>query len=134
MNNKGLMIIIVLFVIIIVYSIYNSYINSNNEGYKKITFEEMYKIINKSNSNDYVVLDVRTNEEYNESRIPGSILIPDYEINKAENIISNKEQVIFVYCRSGRRSKGAVLNLIKMGYAKIYDVGGIIDYPYDLEN
>lgn len=133
MNNKVLIVVVVILAIIVVYSIYNSYVNSSNGKYNKITFEEMYKIINKSNSNDYVVLDVRTNEEYKESRVPGSLLIPDYEIDKAENIISNKEKVIFVYCRSGRRSKGATLNLLKMGYVNIYDVGGIVDYPYELE-
>ncbi len=80
----------------------------------------------------YVLLDVRTEEEYREKRIPGSVLIPDYELaQRAEAELPDKRQVIFVYCRSGRRSEAAARKLVEMGYNHVYDIGGIIDWPYE---
>lgn len=83
---------------------------------------------------DYIILDVRTREEYDEIHIPGAILIPDYEIKeKATDILKDKNQLILVYCRSGRRSKIAANSLIEMGYTNIREFGGIIDWPYETE-
>lgn len=82
----------------------------------------------------YVILDVRTEEEYAEGHIPGAILIPDYEITqKAESILADKDQKILVYCRSGRRSKNAAEALLALGYTNIWEFGGIIDWNYDIE-
>ena len=82
----------------------------------------------------YVILDVRTEEEYNESHIPDAILIPDYEIMaKAEQVLTDKEQLILVYCRSGRRSKNASQALAELGYTNVKEFGGIIDWPYETE-
>ena len=83
---------------------------------------------------DYVILDVRTEEEYNESHIPNAVLIPDYEImEKAEQVLPDKDQLILVYCRSGRRSKNASQALAELGYTNIKEFGGIIDWPYETE-
>ncbi len=80
-----------------------------------------------------IILDVRTQEEYDESHIEGAILIPDYEISeKAEELLTDKDAVILVYCRSGRRSALAAKVLSELGYSQIYDFGGIIDWPYDV--
>ena len=80
---------------------------------------------------DYVILDVRTEEEFNEAHIEGAVLIPDYEISaKAESILTDKEQLILVYCRSGRRSKNAAKELATLGYKNVKEFGGIIDWPY----
>lgn len=80
---------------------------------------------------NYIILDVRTEDEYNEFHIENAINIPDYEIgNKAESILKDKDQTIFVYCRSGRRSKGAAKELVKLGYTNIIEFGGIIDWHY----
>lgn len=79
-----------------------------------------------------ILLDVRTEEEYNEKRIPGSILIPVEGIDSdAPAKLTDKAAVIFVYCRSGRRSAIAVEVLTLMGYTKVYDLGGIEDWPYE---
>ena len=79
----------------------------------------------------YVILDVRTPEEFAEGHIEGAILIPDYEIGeKAENILTNKDQLILVYCRSGRRSKNAANELATLGYTNIKEFGGINDWKY----
>ncbi len=83
---------------------------------------------------DYVILDVRTQEEFDEGHIPGAILIPDYEIKeKAETALPDKNQLILVYCRSGRRSKLAAEQLEILGYTRIREFGGIIDWPYTIE-
>lgn len=83
---------------------------------------------------DYVILDVRTEEEYNESHIPNAVLIPDYEImEKAEQQLPDKNQLILVYCRSGRRSKNAAQALAELGYSNVKEFGGIIDWQYETE-
>ena len=81
----------------------------------------------------YIIIDARTQEEYNQGHIPGAILIPEYEIaDCAEKELSDKDQLILVYCRSGRRSKIAAEELAKLGYANVKEFGGIIDWEYDI--
>ncbi len=83
----------------------------------------------------YVLLDVRTAEEYAEKRIEGAILIPiepaDEIKARASEELPDKSAVILVYCRSGRRSKLAAEELCAMGYTHVYEFGGINDWPYD---
>ena len=82
---------------------------------------------------DYIIIDARTQSEYDEGHIPGAILIPEYEIaERAERELPNKKQLILVYCRSGRRSKIAAEELVKLGYTNIKEFGGIIDWEYDI--
>ncbi len=69
-----------------------------------------------------------------EGHIPGAILIPYTEIeNKAIELIPDKDKLILVYCRSGRRSKIAAESLAKLGYTNVKEFGGIIDWPYEVE-
>ena len=104
----------------------------NDTVYENITAKEAKRIMDTQTG--YVILDVRTQEEYDEKHIPEAILIPDYEIHeKAEGILMDKSQLILVYCRSGRRSKLAAENLLKLGYTNIKEFGGIIDWPYETE-
>lgn len=82
----------------------------------------------------YIILDTRTQEEYDEGHIPGAIVISHDEIlEKAESVLTDKNQLILVYCRSGRRSKLAAEDLVKLGYTNIKEFGGIIDWPYEVE-
>ena len=82
----------------------------------------------------YIILDTRTQEEYDEGHIPGAILIPYDEVaQKAEGVLTDKNQLILVYCRSGRRSKIAAQALVELGYTNIREFGGIIDWPYEVE-
>ncbi len=105
---------------------------NGGDAFMSITAKEAKEIM-ESESN-YVVLDVRTQEEYEEGHIAGAVLIPDYEIaERAEERLTNKEQLILVYCRSGRRSKSAAAELTAMGYKNIREFGGILDWPYDIE-
>ena len=97
-----------------------------------ITAEEAKQIMDSEEG--YIILDVRTQEEYDQGHIPNAILIPDTEIkNKAEEVMTDKDQLILVYCRSGRRSKLASEILVELGYTNIKEFGGIIDWPYEVE-
>ncbi|MBU3113451.1 rhodanese-like domain-containing protein [Clostridium lacusfryxellense] len=81
-----------------------------------------------------ILLDVRTIEEYEAGHIKGSTLIPVDNLKKeSENSLKDKGMPIFVYCRSGSRSLKAANILIKQGYNKVYNLGGINDWPYDVE-
>ena len=81
----------------------------------------------------YIIIDARTQEEYDEGHIPGAILIPEYEIaDRAEKELTDKGQLILVYCRSGRRSKIAAAELVKLGYTNVKEFGGIIDWEYEI--
>ena len=81
----------------------------------------------------YIIIDARTQEEYDQGHIPGAILIPEYEIaDRAEKELPDKDQLILVYCRSGRRSKIAAENLVKLGYTNVKEFGGIIDWEYEI--
>ncbi len=100
--------------------------------YVNITAEEAKQIMDSEDG--YIILDVRTQEEYDQGRIPGAILIPDTEIEaRAEEVLTDKDQLILVYCRSGRRSKIAAEALVELGYTNIKEFGGIIDWPYEVE-
>ena len=97
-----------------------------------ITAEEAKKIMDSEEG--YIILDTRTQEEYDEGHIPGAIVISYDEIEeKAEKMLPNKDQLLLVYCRSGRRSKIAAEALVKLGYTNIKEFGGIIDWPYEVE-
>ena len=121
--------------LIILASCGNNNTAENNTGgneYMNITAEEAKEIMD--NEEDYIILDVRTQEEYDEGHIPGAVLIPDYEIGeKAPEILTDKDKLILVYCRSGRRSKEASKALADMGYTNIKEFGGIIDWQYPTE-
>ena len=106
----------------------------NDQGavYVNITAEEAKRIMD--NEEGYIILDVRTQEEYNEGHIPGATQISHEEIaEKAEKVLTDKDQLILVYCRSGRRSKLAAEALVELGYTNIKEFGGIIDWPYEVE-
>ena len=106
--------------------------NLQKVDYVNITAEQAKEIMDTHQG--YVILDTRAQEEYDESHIPGAILIPHDEIlQKAEAVLTDKDQLILVYCRSGRRSKLAAADLVKLGYTNIKEFGGIIDWPYEVE-
>lgn len=100
--------------------------------YRNITAEDARKIMDSEEG--YVILDVRTQAEYDEGHIPGAVLIPNTEIeDRAEEELPDKDQLILVYCRSGNRSKKAAQALAALGYTNIREFGGILDWPYEVE-
>ena len=99
-------------------------------SYEQITPEQAKSIMD--TESDYIIIDARTDEEFAEGHIKGAILIPEYEIaDRAEKELKNKDALILVYCRSGRRSKIASEELVKLGYTNVKEFGGIIDWPYE---
>ena len=106
--------------------------NDQEAVYVNITAEEAKQIMDSEEG--YIILDVRTQEEYDQGHIPGAIVISHEEIEeKAEEVLTDKDQLILVYCRSGRRSKIAAEALVELGYTNIKEFGGIIDWPYEVE-
>ena len=100
--------------------------------YEQITPEEAKKIMD--SGEEHIILDTREQDEFDEGHIPKAILIPYTEIeNKAIELIPDKDKLILVYCRSGRRSKIAAEALSKLGYTNVKEFGGIIDWPYEVE-
>lgn len=100
--------------------------------YEQITAEEAKKIMD--SGEEHIILDTREQDEFDEGHIPGAILIPYTEIeNEAEAMLPDKDKLILVYCRSGRRSKIAAESLSKLGYTNIKEFGGIIDWTYEIE-
>ena len=100
--------------------------------YVNITAEEAKRIMDSEEG--YIILDVREQDEYDAGHIPGAILIPYTLIEeKAAEMLPEKDQLILVYCRSGRRSKIAAEALLELGYTNIKEFGGIIDWPYETE-
>ena len=100
--------------------------------YVNITAEEAKRIMDTEEG--YIILDVREQDEYDAGHISGAILIPYTQMEeKAEEVLTDKDQLILVYCRSGRRSKIAAEALVELGYTNIKEFGGIIDWPYEVE-
>ena len=105
--------------------------NGGSATYDQISGAEAKTLMDSENG--YIIIDARTQSEYDEGHIPGAILIPEYEIaDRAENELPDKNQLILVYCRSGRRSKIAAEELVKLGYTNVKEFGGIIDWEYEI--
>ena len=105
--------------------------DGNSATYEQITAEEAKTIMD--TEQDYIIIDARTEEEFVEGHIENAILIPEYEIaERAEAELPDKDALILVYCRSGRRSKIASEELVNLGYTNVKEFGGIIDWPYEV--
>ena len=103
----------------------------NSAIYEQITAKEAKEIMD--TETDYIIIDARTEEEFAEGHIENAILIPEYEIkDRAEKELPDKDALILVYCRSGRRSKIASEELVNLGYTNVKEFGGIIDWPYEV--
>ena len=101
--------------------------------YKSVSMDEGLKMM--TESCEYILLDVRRPDEFAAGHIPGAVLFTNELMTKAdaEKLLQNKNQRIFVYCRSGRRSKEASQKLVDYGYSNVIEIGGILDYKSDIE-
>ena len=100
-------------------------------GYQQVSMEEGLELI-KADS-EYILLDVRRTDEFEEGHIPGAINIPNESIGTEEIAeLPDKNQTIYVYCRSGNRSKQASQKLVDLGYTNVIEFGGIIDYSGEI--
>ena len=102
-------------------------------SYTQISMEEAVAMM--ATEENYIILDVRTTEEFAEKHIPNAINIPNETIGSEELAeLPDKNQLILVYCRSGNRSKQASEKLVALGYTNIYEFGGINNWTGELEN
>lgn len=93
-------------------------------GYRQVTTAEAVNIM--QTEENYVILDVRTAQEFASGHIPGAVLLPNETIGTEDNhLLPDKDQLILVYCRSGNRSKQAAEKLAQLGYTNIVEFGGI---------
>lgn len=107
----------------------------NSSAYTKISPQQA-KFIMDNDAYNCIIIDVRSLEEYTSGHIQNAVSLPN-ELIQAESpqinaILPDKEQAVLVYCRSGKRSKQASDKLVALGYTHIYDIGGIIDWPYEV--
>ncbi len=109
----------------------DSQADSGNNPVSKISAEDLKSMMDQESA--LIIVDVRTPEEFAEGYIPGAVNIPDTEIEAAaEDVLLDKAAMIVVYCRSGRRSAVSAKTLSELGYTNVYDLGGILDWPYDI--
>lgn len=96
-----------------------------------MTYKELY---DKAKANILVIVDVRTKEEYDEGHIPGARHCDlQHLLKDAPHILKSKDETYYVYCQTGFRSQMAVMQLNMMDYKDVHDMGGIVDWPYDIE-
>ena len=111
--------------------IYNK-VKISEDKYKSITMDEAKEIF--AEAGDYIILDVRRADEYAEGHIPGAVNLANEAIGATQPAeLPEKDKVIYVYCRSGRRSKEAAAKLAALGYRNIIECGGILDWTGDIE-
>jgi rhodanese-related sulfurtransferase len=103
-----------------------------NAGYTTITAQEAKARMD--SGDDLIIVDVRTQAEYASGHVPGAVLIPNETISdQMPALLPDLDAEVLLYCRSGNRSAQAAKKLAAMGYTRIYDFGGIIDWPYETE-
>lgn len=107
--------------------------DKKDDGYTQISYEEAKKMIDERD--DIIILDVRTQEEFEGGYIRGAILFPSQEVNEetAAQKLPDKDQTILIYCSSGGRSKKVAKQLADMGYTSLYEFGGINSWPYEVQ-
>ena len=106
---------------------------SAEKTYRQITMEEAIPMMEEETG--YIILDVRTAQEYSEKHIPGAINIANESIGTEDiSELPDKDQLILVYCRSGNRSKQASEKLVKLVYTNIIEIGGINSWPGETVN
>ena len=105
--------------------------NNQTNTYRQITMDEAVTMM--AQETGYIILDVRRPDEFAAGHIPNAINVPNETIDTAEiSELPHKDQLIMVYCRSGRRSKEAAEKLVKLGYTNIVEFGGILDWKGDI--
>jgi phage shock protein E len=98
----------------------------------KVTTIDAQRAYEMMQTQEVIIVDVRTEPEFSLGYIKNAILIPNESIRSAPDQLPNKDAIILVYCRSGNRSKEASEKLVSYGYTNVYDFGGIINWPYEI--
>lgn len=108
------------------------FISCSKGQFTQISMDELAQRL--QTESDYILLDVRTHEEFSNGHLPGALCIPNESIGK-QGITSlpNKKQRIYIYCRSGSRSKQAADKLLDLGYTNLVEAGGIMDWQGEIQ-
>lgn len=108
------------------------FITGCGQSYKNISQEDAVRIMN--SGKEFVLLDVRTPEEYEKNHIPGALLLPIDEIKKGNlDSLPDKNKIILVYCWTGRRAEDSAMILFNKGYNYVYNFGGLVDWTGEVE-
>ena len=122
---------LILFLMLVLVSCGSTTSNNSDYAPTKISAETAKEMLDQNS--EIILVDVRTKSEYDEGHIEGALLLPLDTISEdAQDKIPNKNKIYIIYCRSGNRSNTASNLLTSMGYAFVYDMGGIIDWPYEI--
>lgn len=106
---------------------------SSSAEFGTMSGQDVYELI--ASGADVIVIDVRSEGEFLNGHVPGSVLLPVQEIESiAEEILLDKEAVILVICQSGNRSRTASQALVDLGFTNVYDIGGIMSWPGEIVN
>ena len=110
----------------------NETMNEQTSTYRQISMDEAVTMM--AQESNYIILDVRRADEFAAGHIPNAINVANEDIGTDEIAeLPDKDQLIMVYCRSGRRSKEAADKLVKLGYTNIVEFGGILDWTGDVK-
>ncbi len=102
-----------------------------SKPYREMSMQKASEWMEKESG--YLLVDVRTAEEYEEGHIPGAILLPIEEIREGKlDTLPDHDQTLLVYCRTGRRAEDAAAILVKEGYSNVYAIGGIFDWTGEI--
>ena len=105
--------------------------NNQTNTYRQIRMDEAVTMM--AQESGYIILDVRRPDEFAAGHIPNAINVPNESIGTSDiPELPDKDQLIMVYCRSGRRSKEASEKLVKLGYTNIVEFGGILDWKGEI--
>lgn len=108
-------------------------INNKEKGYEQMKMADAMKYMQEND--DYILVDVRRQDEFDAGYIPGAICIPNESITDQEiPELPDKDAKILVYCRSGNRSVQATEKLVKLGYTNLVEIGGIMDYTGEISS
>lgn len=123
----------IILILIILMTCFASACASGSTGtYQRISQAEAYEIMQKQSG--YIILDVRTLDEYQEGHIKNAKLLPLQNIpHDIDKVLKDKNQLILIYCRSGNRSKQAAVKLVEAGFKNVKEFGGIIEWKYEVE-
>ena len=125
-------IVVIITTVVIVKQLASKNSNKKPADYTSITMDEAAEIF--ATEGSYVILDVRRADEFAEGHIPGAVNVANEDILGAKpELLSDINQTIYVYCRSGRRSKEASAKLVAIGYTNIIEFGGILDWKGEIE-
>lgn len=128
--KSGKILLVLMLMSIVIFTGCSAGTSADSSGYRQVSAEEAKSMMDSQTG--YVILDVRTQEEFDSGYIPDAVLLPYDEVKeKAESLLSDKDQLILVYCRSGNRSKKASSALVELGYTNVVEFGGINAWPYE---